>query len=71
MYNRPPAQVGLDALLHSQFTKDWNLQLMVIGQLSALQEELHSSCGIVVSNGPFCNLAGASAWIIEGKDYLN
>jgi len=27
--------------------------------------------GYVVSDGSFCKLAGAAAWIIEGLDHIN
>jgi len=57
---------GLDSLLNSQLTKDWQLKITIIGKLTELKEAVQQGDGFIVSDGSYQNEAGAAAWIIEG-----
>ena len=63
----PQQYHGLNALWHSQLARDWKLTLKIVGRLSALIEDIRNGNGYIVSDGSFCNEAGAAAWIIEGR----
>ena len=63
--------LGLDALLHSQFSKDWNLKITILGHSNELQTELHSGQGYAVSDGSFYNQVRAATFIIKGTDNTN
>jgi len=60
-------QEGMDGLVQHQFCRDWQWELMVIGNLNKLMEEIRNGQGYVVSDGSFQAGRGAAAWIIEGR----
>jgi len=59
-------QGSLDALLHSQFAKKWNLSLQVEGKLTQLQEEILCGSSFAVSNSSSWDQKGAAVWFIGG-----
>jgi len=60
--------MGLDALLHSTFAKEWQWKVNVVGRLKELKQVMAEGFGYAVSNGSYHELAGLAAWIIEGRD---
>jgi len=69
--NNTEEYLGINKLLHSALATDWQLQLWVKGRLSELKQGLQESYGYAVSNGSYWDKAGATAWIIIGKNAMN
>jgi len=64
-------QEGLRFLQQHPFAHEWHWELVIVGNLWELEEDLYARTGYVVSNGSFQTGRGAAAWIIEGRDHTN
>jgi len=57
-------------IINQPFTKDWAVEMTVIGNKNKWITELHKGKGFGISDGSFHSGTGAAAWIIEGDQLL-
>jgi len=53
------------------FAQTWRWEILVIGNLTQLLQDLQSGKGYAVSDGSFQAGKGAVAWIIKGMNNMN
>jgi len=66
-----PARTGLKLLQQHKFVHEWSWELMIVGNLQELLEDIRTGNGFSVSDGSFEAGRGAAAWVIEGKTNEN
>jgi len=65
------ARTGLQWLQQLQFVQDWSWELIIVGNLQELMEDVKAGNGFLVSDGSFESGRGATTWIIESKTNEN
>jgi len=67
----PRIENAITMLRQHTFAQTWCWEILVIGNLTQLLQDLQLGKGYAVSDGSFQTGKGAAAWIIEGRNNTN